>query len=115
MFSLNHLLSSSFVKFLCSVLFEAFDIVIVLHGSELQLSLGREGEASNTPLNVKPLVVAMEASSSLATSVPTSALPEGQAKPCLLKWKGPKKINRIYADWLDDLPLSPSSASKLEG
>ncbi|XP_022946029.1 zinc finger CCCH domain-containing protein 39-like [Cucurbita moschata] len=86
------------------------------HGqSELQLSIGREGEVSNTALNVKPLVVAMEAPSSLATSVPSSALPEGQAKQSLLKWKGPKKINRIYADWLDDLPLSPSSTSQLEG
>ncbi|XP_022937467.1 zinc finger CCCH domain-containing protein 39-like [Cucurbita moschata] len=85
------------------------------HGqSELQLSLGREGEVSNPALNINPVVVAMEASPSLAASVATSPLPEGQAKPCLLKWKGPKKINRIYADWLDDLPLSPTSASKLE-
>lgn len=90
-------------------------MLTVLYGSELQLSLGREGEVSNTALNVKPQVVAMEASSSLATNVPSSALPEGQAKPWLLKWKGPKKINRIYADWLDDLPLSPSSTSKMEG
>ncbi|GAB4832886.1 hypothetical protein Ancab_006904 [Ancistrocladus abbreviatus] len=31
---------------------------------------------------------------------------EGQGKKCLLKWKGTKKINRIYADWIDDLPLN---------
>lgn len=90
-------------------------MLIVIYESELQLSIGREGEVSNTALNVKPLVVAMEAPSSLAASVPSSALPEGQAKQSLLKWKGPKKINRIYADWLDDLPLSPSSTSQLEG
>ncbi|KAE9601827.1 putative transcription factor C3H family [Lupinus albus] len=26
-------------------------------------------------------------------------------KKSLLKWKGPKKINQIYADWIDDVPL----------
>ena len=87
-----------------------------INESELQLYIGREGEVSTAALNVKPLIVAMEASSSLTTNVvPSSALPEGQEKPSLLKWKGPKKINRIYADWLDDLPLSPSSTSKMEG
>ncbi|KAL2338344.1 hypothetical protein Fmac_012790 [Flemingia macrophylla] len=30
---------------------------------------------------------------------------EEQGKKHLLKWKGPKKINRIYGDWLDDLPF----------
>lgn len=30
---------------------------------------------------------------------------EGQGKKCLLKWNGTKKINRIYGDWIDDLPL----------
>ncbi|KAE8698372.1 Nudix hydrolase isoform 1 [Hibiscus syriacus] len=30
---------------------------------------------------------------------------ETQAKKSLLKWKGARKINRIYGDWLDDVPL----------
>lgn len=90
-------------------------MLTVINELELQLSIGREGEACSSALNVKPLIVAMEATTSLTTSVPSSALLEGQAKQCLLKWKGPKKINRIYADWLDDLPLSPSSTSKMEG
>ncbi|CAN0900261.1 Zinc finger CCCH domain-containing protein 39 [Linum grandiflorum] len=30
---------------------------------------------------------------------------EGRKK-CLVKWNGRKKINRIYGDWLDDLPLA---------
>lgn len=87
-------------------------MLTVINELELQLSIGREGEACSSAL---PLIVAMEATTSLTTSVPSSALLEGQANQCLLKWKGPKKINRIYADWLDDLPLSPSSTSKMEG
>ncbi|XP_057545075.1 zinc finger CCCH domain-containing protein 39-like [Amaranthus tricolor] len=31
---------------------------------------------------------------------------DGQAKKCLVKWKATKKINRIYGDWIDDLPLT---------
>ncbi|GAB2289223.1 hypothetical protein Dimus_023528 [Dionaea muscipula] len=30
---------------------------------------------------------------------------EGQGKKCLVKWKTTKKINRIYADWINDQPL----------
>lgn len=39
---------------------------------------------------------------------------EAQAKKCLLKWKGPRKINRIYGDWLDDLPLVNNLQSQVE-
>lgn len=39
---------------------------------------------------------------------------EGQAKKSLLKWKGNKKINQIYADWLDDFPLLQSTPGKPE-
>ncbi|GFY96986.1 hypothetical protein Acr_11g0012920 [Actinidia rufa] len=28
-----------------------------------------------------------------------------QGKKCLFKWKGFEKISRIYADWIDDVPL----------
>ncbi|KAF9613279.1 hypothetical protein IFM89_006778 [Coptis chinensis] len=30
------------------------------------------------------------------------------------KWKGPEKISRIYADWIDDIPLVNQSPSKTE-
>lgn len=32
-----------------------------------------------------------------------------QDKKCVLKWKGRKKVNGIYADWIDELPLVHSS------
>ncbi|OVA00473.1 zinc finger protein [Macleaya cordata] len=37
-----------------------------------------------------------------------------QIKKCLLKWKGTKKISRIYADWIDDMPLPLSSPTNVE-
>ena len=40
-----------------------------------------------------------------ATVAPPPTNVEEQGKKCLLKWKGPKKINQIYGDWLDDMPL----------
>ena len=38
--------------------------------------------------------------SMMTVNVPS--LVEEKGTKCLLKWKGQKKINRIYADWLDD-------------
>ncbi|KAK8669155.1 hypothetical protein V6N13_106593 [Hibiscus sabdariffa] len=38
---------------------------------------------------------------------------ETQAKKCLLKWKGTRKINKIYGDWLDDMPLVHTLPSQL--
>ncbi|XP_068653249.1 zinc finger CCCH domain-containing protein 39-like [Aristolochia californica] len=29
---------------------------------------------------------------------------EPQVKRCILNWKGPNKISRIYGDWIEDLP-----------
>lgn len=85
------------------------------HGqSELQVIGGRtEGEAGNPSfISVKPQLVPANDSS------PTAVLPtlnkEGQGKQCLFKWKGPKKINRIYADWLDDMPLVHNLPSQVE-
>ncbi|KAK8535177.1 hypothetical protein V6N13_081316 [Hibiscus sabdariffa] len=57
---------------------------------------------------------------SLPTNDPppvTSSAPSdenGQAKKCLFKWKGPRKINRIYGDWLDDMPLAHNLPSQVE-
>ncbi|OIW19748.1 hypothetical protein TanjilG_18558 [Lupinus angustifolius] len=35
-------------------------------------------------------------------------------KKSLLKWKGPKKINRIYGDWLDDDSLEENMPSEMD-
>lgn len=58
----------------------------------------------NLPANDPPTVTA---------SVP-SLHEEAQAKKCLFKWKGTRKINRIYGDWLDDLPLVHNLPSQVE-
>jgi hypothetical protein len=86
--------------------------------SELRVAVGLfEGEAlsnGSIPILAKPQSVPVNDASLIKTgSVPTLT-EDGQGKKCLLKWKGPKKINRIYADWLDDLPLVQNLPSKVE-
>ncbi|KAJ8751511.1 hypothetical protein K2173_016739 [Erythroxylum novogranatense] len=87
------------------------------HGqAELQVHGGRtEGEAgdASSVLMKPPPVVAYNASPSTVASVAISN-EEGKGKKCLLKWKGPKNINRIYGDWLDDLPLSHNLTNQVE-
>lgn len=92
--------------------------------SELQVHVGRiETEAAGAiPISTKATLPTLPK----FTSVPANDAPpsniasmtlanEGeQGKKCLLKWKGPKKINRIYADWLDDLPLVHNLPSRVE-
>ncbi|KAI4335761.1 hypothetical protein L6164_014372 [Bauhinia variegata] len=79
------------------------------HGQEeLQVSVGRiETEATSSIIvAAKPISVpANDASPSNTAAIRSAPNEEEQGKKCLLKWKGPKKINRIYADWLDDVPL----------
>lgn len=48
------------------------------------------------------------------TSSAPSLDEKAQAKKCLFKWKGPRKINRIYGDWLDDMPLVHKLPSQVE-
>lgn len=76
--------------------------------TELQLHSGRlEVEVGNAgPILTKPQqsILINNASPTNISSVP-SFVEEGQNNKVLLKWKGPKKINKIYGDWLDDLPL----------
>ncbi|KAK7330138.1 hypothetical protein VNO77_24324 [Canavalia gladiata] len=97
------------------------------HGqTELQIPGGRiEVEtvaAGAIPFSVKATiptvpratsVSANDAPPSYRTSLPP-ANEEEQSKRYLLKWKGPKKINRIYGDWLDDLPLVHNLSSGVE-
>ncbi|KAJ4886923.1 Zinc finger CCCH domain-containing protein 39 [Raphanus sativus] len=39
---------------------------------------------------------------------------EGRRQKCLLKWSDSKKINRIYGDWIDDLPVGQKSTKPVE-
>ncbi|KAJ0238322.1 Zinc finger CCCH domain-containing protein 39 [Hirschfeldia incana] len=39
---------------------------------------------------------------------------EGRREKCLLKWSDSKKINRIYGDWIDDLPVGQKSTKPVE-
>lgn len=39
---------------------------------------------------------------------------DGEGTKCFSKWKGTKKINRIYADWIDDLTPPLSLPSRVE-
>ncbi|OIW18569.1 hypothetical protein TanjilG_13321 [Lupinus angustifolius] len=59
-----------------------------------------------------PSIDAAPAPSNIAS--PPLANEVEQGKKSLLKWKGPKKINRIYADWLDDFPLVQNVANGAE-
>ncbi|XP_027329965.1 zinc finger CCCH domain-containing protein 39 [Abrus precatorius] len=95
------------------------------HGqAELQVPAGRieaetaGGAASSVKATVPSVpratsVSANDAPPSYRASVPP-ANEEEQGKKHLLKWKGPKKINRIYGDWLDDLPLAHNLPSRVE-
>ncbi|XAR66925.1 hypothetical protein NMG60_11013307 [Bertholletia excelsa] len=87
------------------------------HGqSELQLPGGRiEAETVNTiTIPTKPVSVpGVDAPlSKIAVSAPVNEDAEGEK--CFSKWKGTKKINRIYADWIDDLTLPLSLPNKVK-
>lgn len=89
------------------------------HGqAELRMPSGHiEGEAFSTgsiSIPIKPQSVPDNDASPSRTVIVPTLTEEGQGKKCLLKWKGPKKINRIYADWLDDMPLVQHLPSKVE-
>lgn len=90
------------------------------HGlADLQSPSGRfEGDAVQTALVVatKPqpqLLHINDGPPLMAAKGPTST-EEAQSKKCLLRWKGHKKINQIYGDWLDDLPLVQNLPNKVE-
>ncbi|EEF37899.1 zinc finger CCCH domain-containing protein 39 [Ricinus communis] len=87
------------------------------HGqAELQIPNGRaEGEVGNAGsiLTKPPPILVTNGSPSMTASVP-SLVEERQGKKCFLKWKGFKKINRIYGDWLDDLPLVHNLTNQVE-
>lgn len=81
------------------------------HGqAELQMTGGggggwAEAEVGNTcslPAKLPSVPANVSTPPELGTGAPIN--PERQNKKLLLQSKGFKKINRIYADWIDDLP-----------
>uniref|UniRef100_A0A5B7BY56 Putative zinc finger CCCH domain-containing protein 39 n=1 Tax=Davidia involucrata TaxID=16924 RepID=A0A5B7BY56_DAVIN len=87
------------------------------HGqSDLQVPGSRiEAEVMNTgSIPAKPLFVPINDVSPTNMLVGAPIKEDGEGKKCLRKWKGTKKINRIYADWIDDLTPPHSLPSTLE-
>lgn len=82
---------------------------------EIQSPVGRvEGEPMNmAQAALKPQQVLSSEQSPMGTTL-GPVVEEVQAKKSLLKWKGNKKINQIYADWLDDFPLFQNTPGKPE-
>lgn len=83
---------------------------------ELQAGYGRvEAEVSSiASISTKPQICANDLHATAPTIVAAFNEDAQGNKKCLLKWKGPKKINRIYGDWLDDLPLAHNIPSRVE-
>ncbi|KAF7129739.1 hypothetical protein RHSIM_Rhsim10G0200700 [Rhododendron simsii] len=83
---------------------------------ELQVSSARiEAEVvSALTFPTKPLSVLGCNIPPIEAVIATPTMEDGEGKKCFSKWKGTKKINRIYADWMDDLtpPLSVPSQVK---
>ncbi|XP_034903343.1 zinc finger CCCH domain-containing protein 39 isoform X2 [Populus alba] len=87
------------------------------HGlAELQVPGGRTeveaGNAGSAVTKAPTPVLPNNMSPSMTVNVPS--LVEEKGTKCLLKWKGQKKINRIYADWLDDLSLVHNSTNQVQ-
>ncbi|XP_041005968.1 zinc finger CCCH domain-containing protein 39 isoform X1 [Juglans microcarpa x Juglans regia] len=86
------------------------------HG-QAELRAPIEGEASSMgfiPISAKPQYVPLRDASPPKTRILPTSTEEGRGQKSLLKWKGFKKIDRIYADWLDDVPLAQHLPSKVE-
>lgn len=80
------------------------------HGqAELLLPGGRPAEGEAAVVSFPPLKPAHAPANdpnAVKIDAGVSSSQEGQGKKCFLKWKGTKKINRIYGDWIDDLPFN---------
>ncbi|KAE9462735.1 hypothetical protein C3L33_05353, partial [Rhododendron williamsianum] len=87
------------------------------HGfSELQVPGARiEAEAvSAFTFPMKPLSVLGTDIPPIKAVIAAPTMEDGEGKKCFSKWKGTKKINRIYADWIDDLTPPLSLPSQVE-
>ncbi|XP_057505033.1 zinc finger CCCH domain-containing protein 39-like [Actinidia eriantha] len=75
------------------------------HGhAELQKFRSQTTEYGNVSTSKMIPTAATHASPS-RTGNGTACEKQIQGKKCLFKWKGFEKISRIYADWIDDVPL----------
>ncbi|KAK4783853.1 hypothetical protein SAY86_018221 [Trapa natans] len=84
------------------------------HGvAEIQTPVGLvEGEPPNM---AQTALKNQQVLSSVPFPIGSTVDPMEQGQPkCLLKWKLNKKVNQIYADWLDDFPFLPNTPSKSE-
>ncbi|GKV06405.1 hypothetical protein SLEP1_g18303 [Rubroshorea leprosula] len=82
--------------------------------AEIASTVSNPARTGTGSISTKTLPLpANDASPVNTTTVPTLN-DEGQDKKCLFKWKGPRKINRIYGDWLDDMPLVHNFPSEVE-
>lgn len=79
------------------------------HGrGELLLPGGRPADNEPVTVNaipVKPVPPPVNEPAPVKVEAGAPSGQEGPGKKCFLKWKPTKKINRIYGDWIDDLPL----------
>lgn len=70
------------------------------------------GSAAFIP--TKPQFVSGNEMSAAITVTLPALSKEGQVKQSLLRLKEPKKLNRIYGDWLDDMPLLLDQSNQAE-
>ncbi|XP_010533177.1 PREDICTED: zinc finger CCCH domain-containing protein 39-like [Tarenaya hassleriana] len=89
------------------------------HGqAELHTTVGRvEGEvryASKLHTMTGNNALAAKATAQVTAASSSSPNEEARRKKCLFKWSNPKKINRIYADWIDDLPVGQTPTKPVE-
>ncbi|CAN1120307.1 Zinc finger CCCH domain-containing protein 39 [Linum perenne] len=82
------------------------------HGGRIDGEMATQGAFQSTTMvsgigniNTSPI---------LANSAVEELQQGGKKKCMLMKWKGPKKINRIYGDWLDDLPIAAENLTNVE-
>lgn len=111
---MNWNLALGYALILCLALWLLISRKIELLISELQAP-GMRVEAelmASAPISTKPQAVPINDSSTLAmAAMPAAVNEEVQGKKCGFKWRGSmkiKQINRIYGDWLDDVPLVES-------
>ncbi|KAL1202855.1 Zinc finger CCCH domain-containing protein 39 [Cardamine amara subsp. amara] len=83
-----------------------------LHNSEAVNAVASVSKQTVVPGNE---AFAMKPTAQVTTADSSAALnEEGRRKKCLLKWSDSKKINRIYGDWIDDLPVGQQSTNPVE-
>ncbi|CAL5440004.1 unnamed protein product [Camellia sinensis] len=86
------------------------------HGNSKLQKSGSQAQAAMESGNVSPskMIPTTATHTSLSSTRNGIACEQQmQVKKRLFKWKGFEKMSRIYADWIDDMPLKHSSLSKV--